>query len=42
MSTPTAAMVGMIGDARQFEMQMKMLSSADDNARSANKLLDVT
>lgn len=38
----TEAMVGMIGDARQFEMQMKMLSTADDNARDANKLLDVT
>ncbi len=38
----TEAMVGMISDARQFGMQMKMLSSADDNARSANKLLDVT
>ncbi|RJS95170.1 flagellar basal body rod protein FlgF [Salinisphaera sp. Q1T1-3] len=40
--SPTETMVSMIGDARQFEMQMKMLSSADDNARAANRLLDVT
>lgn len=39
---PTETMIGMIDNARQFEMQMKMLSSADDNARSANQLLDVT
>ncbi|HET7312717.1 flagellar basal body rod protein FlgF [Salinisphaera sp.] len=38
----TEAMVSMIGDARQFEMQMKMLSLADENARDANKLLDVS
>lgn len=40
--SPTETMVGMIDNARQFQMQMKMLSSADDNARSANQLLDVT
>jgi flagellar basal-body rod protein FlgF len=33
------AMVTMIAVARQFEMQMKMISSADDNARQANRLL---
>lgn len=35
-------MVGMIGAARQFEMQMKMISTADTNARSAAQLLSVT
>ncbi|MDA3921276.1 MAG: flagellar basal body rod protein FlgF [Salinisphaera sp.] len=39
--SPTATMVSMIDDARQFEMQMKMLSSADENARSANQLLSL-
>jgi flagellar basal-body rod protein FlgF len=33
------AMVTMIAVARQFEMQMKMISSADENARQANRLL---
>ena len=33
------AMVTMIAVARQFEMQMKMISAADDNARHADKLL---
>jgi flagellar basal-body rod protein FlgF len=32
------AMVGMIGLARQFEMQIKMLQSADTNARQASQL----
>lgn len=36
---PVEAMVTMIAVARQFEMQMKMLSSADENARHADKLL---
>lgn len=36
---PVEAMVSMIAVARQFEIQMKMLSNADDNARQANKLL---
>lgn len=40
--SPTEAMVGMINDARQFEMQMKMLHLADENASNANRLLDVT
>jgi len=33
------AMVTMIAVARQFEMQMKMIATADDNARQANRLL---
>lgn len=33
------SMVGMIGAARQFEMQMRMISTADNNARSAAQLL---
>ena len=33
------AMVSMIAVARQFEMQMKMLSNAEDNARQATRLL---
>lgn len=39
---PTDAMVSMIDNARRFEMQMKMISSADENARSANQLLSLT
>lgn len=35
------AMVGMIGAARQFEMQMRMISTADTNARSAAQLLSL-
>ena len=33
------AMVTMIAVARQFEMQMKMISTADENSRQADKLL---
>jgi flagellar basal-body rod protein FlgF len=33
------AMVAMIANARSFEMQMKSMRTADDNAQSANKLL---
>jgi len=36
---PVEAMVTMIEVARQFEMQMKMISAADDNSRHADKLL---
>jgi flagellar basal-body rod protein FlgF len=36
---PVEAMVTMIAVARQFEMQMKMISAADDNARNADRLL---
>lgn len=36
------AMVNMISLARQFDMQMKMLQTADNNARQASTLLNVT
>ena len=39
---PTEAMVSMIENARRFEMQMKMISSIDENDQSANKLLSLT
>jgi flagellar basal-body rod protein FlgF len=34
-------MVGMISAARQFEMQMRMITTADTNARSAAQLLSL-
>jgi flagellar basal-body rod protein FlgF len=37
-----AAMVAMISLARQFELQMKVLSTADENDRQASKLLSLT
>ena len=36
---PVSAMVDMIGYARQFEMQMKLLQSADADAQRATQLL---
>jgi flagellar basal-body rod protein FlgF len=36
------ALVGMIGVARQFELHMKLVAQADDNARRAASLLNVT
>jgi flagellar basal-body rod protein FlgF len=36
------SMVNMISLARQFDMQMKMLQSADDNAKQASGVLSVT
>jgi flagellar basal-body rod protein FlgF len=39
---PTEAMVSMIENARRFEMQMKMVSSIDENDQSANRLLSLT
>lgn len=36
------AMVSMIGVARHFELQMRLLSSAENNARSAAQLLSVS
>lgn len=36
---PVAAMVGMIDNARRFEMQMKGIQQADGNAQRANELL---
>lgn len=38
---PVEAMVNMISLARQFETQMKLLSTADTNARQAAKLLSL-
>ena len=35
------AMVSMISLARQFDMQMKMLQSADNNAKQASQLLNM-
>jgi flagellar basal-body rod protein FlgF len=37
---PVAAMVSMITNARQFQMQTKLMESADQNEQSANKLLN--
>ena len=37
---PVAAMVSMITNARQFQMQTKLMESADQNDQSANKLLN--
>ncbi len=39
---PTETMVAMIANARRFEMQMKMISTAEENARSANRLLSLS
>ena len=36
---PVSAMVAMITNARQFQMQTKLLESADKNDQSANQLL---
>ena len=36
---PVSAMVVMITNARQFQMQTKLLESADKNDQSANQLL---
>ena len=40
--SPVGAMVDMIANARAFEMSMKAISTADDNARSANTLLSIS
>lgn len=39
--SPTSAMVAMIDNSRRYEMQMKVISDADDNAKSANSLLSL-
>lgn len=39
---PVAAMVSMIDNARQFQMQTKLLQNADQNDQSANQLLQFT
>jgi len=36
------AMVSMISLARKFDMQMKMLQSADNNARQASQIMNIT
>lgn len=38
---PIESMVGMISAARQFELQMRLISTADQNAKSATQLLAV-
>ena len=38
----TEAMVAMINGARRYDMQMKTIESADENAQRANSLLSVT
>ncbi|WP_312628206.1 flagellar basal body rod protein FlgF [Scandinavium sp.] len=39
---PVAAMADMIASSRRFEMQMKVISSVDDNASKANQLLSMS
>ncbi|MNN52989.1 Flagellar basal-body rod protein FlgF [compost metagenome] len=39
--SPTAAMVAMIDNARRYDMQMKVIGSADENAQRANSLLSL-
>ncbi|WP_437888061.1 flagellar basal body rod protein FlgF [Phytobacter sp. V91] len=39
---PVEAMADMIASARRFEMQMKVISSVDENAQRANQLLSLT
>ena len=41
-ASATEMMVEMINVARRYEMQMKVISSADENAQSANKLLSLS
>jgi flagellar basal-body rod protein FlgF len=40
--SPTEAMVAMINTQRRYEMQMKVISSADSNDQAANKLLSLS
>ena len=37
---PVTGLVNMISQSRAFEMQMKMLQTADTNEQSANQLLN--
>ncbi|WBM69222.1 flagellar basal body rod protein FlgF [Buttiauxella sp. WJP83] len=39
---PVEAMTDMIANARRFEMQMKIISSVDENEQRANQLLSMT
>lgn len=38
-ASPMGAMVGMIQNARRFEMQMQVIREADKNAERANGIL---
>ncbi len=40
--SPVKAMVDMIATSRSFDMQMKVISSVDDNAKNANQLLSIS
>ncbi|HAZ55069.1 MAG TPA: flagellar biosynthesis protein FlgF, partial [Franconibacter helveticus] len=39
---PVEAMTDMIANARRFEMQMKVISSVNDNEQRANQLLSLS
>jgi len=39
---PVAAMAEMIASSRRFEMQMKVISNVDENAKQANQLLSMS
>lgn len=39
---PVTAMVNLISHSRQFEMQMKQITTADENAQKANQILSLT
>jgi len=39
--SPTNAMVAMIDNSRRYDMQMKAISTADENAKRANSLLSL-
>ena len=39
---PVAAMAEMIASSRRFEMQMKVISSVDENTQKANQLLSMS
>lgn len=40
--SPVKSMVDMISTARSFDMQMKVISTVDDNAKNANQLLSIS
>ncbi|MBF3321092.1 flagellar biosynthesis protein FlgF, partial [Leptospira borgpetersenii serovar Hardjo-bovis] len=39
---PVEAMTDMIANARRFEMQMKIITSVDENEQRANQLLSIS
>lgn len=39
---PIASMIDLISNSRKFDMQMKVIQSADDNAQKANQILSLT